>query len=266
MSAANAMAVYGIERVTPEHAFEAGLLFFQAIGLAITGSGFYKFRSDKSEEDIDFVEVSLADLKGEIRSGNATSFRLYCESNSGVLWDASFGYSTTDFGGFYHIDGQGLASSFGGEQFRSFIEAFTASNSLDYAIFYSVDDVSDGFYYASGENLVSIYNYENPTLFSRETGGRFKGAERYRDKLLRMVYPINVIGEAHLKIQVGSCSLREWILSDSRHGDLKLGVNDIWLWQVKVEELERINNLLGEHGVLISWKPPRSSKKAKLLP
>jgi len=265
MSASNAMAIYGIERITPERAYEAGVCFFQTIGLAVTVSGFYKYRKDRAEEDIDFIEVSLADLKGEIQSGSATSFRLYCESNSGVLWDASFGYSTTDFGGFYHIDAQGLPSSFGDEQFLSFIEAFSTSNSLDYAIFYSVDDASEGLYYASGENLVSVYSYENPTLFSRETGGRFKGAERYRGELLRMVYPINVISERHLKIQVGSCNLREWILSDSRNGDLELGVNNTWVWKVEGNDLERVNSLLGENGVLISWKPPRSSKKSKLL-
>ncbi|MEB6589216.1 hypothetical protein MXM82_08725 [Pseudomonas asiatica] len=266
MSSANAMAVYGVEKITPERAYEIGMLFFKIIGLTVTASGYYKYRKDRSEEDVDFVETSLVDLKSKIESKNATSFRLYCESKDGILWDASFGYSTTDFGGFYHIDAQGLPSSFGELQFVQFIEGICTSNSLDYAIFYSVDDVSEGLYYAEGENLVSIYSCENPTLFSRETGGRYKGAERYKKQILRMVYPINVINEGHLKLPVASFSLREWILSDSRHGVLKPSSDNNWIWKVERKELEQVNNKLGEEGILISWKPSRPSRKVKLLP
>ncbi|KIC82235.1 hypothetical protein [Pseudomonas sp. C5pp] len=266
MCAANAMAIYGIEKITPEFVYELGVRFFKIIGLDITTSGYYKYRKDRSGEDIDFVEVSLADLSREVKSGRATSFRLYCESENGFLWDASFGYSTTDFGGFYHIDAQGLPSSFGEEEFLEFIDGVCLFGSLDYAIFYSVDDVSEGLYYAGGENLISVYNYENLTLFSRGTGGRFKGVERYKNEMLRMVYPINVVNEGHLKLQVGPYSLRDWILSDSRHGVLKLSANDMWVWMVEGKNLEHVNKELGGESVLISWKSSRSSRRAKLLP
>ena len=147
-----------------------------------------------------------------------------------------------------------------------FIEEFSESNSMDYAIFYSADDVSEGLYYAAGENLVSIYSYENPNLFSRETGGRFKGAERYKRLALRMVYPINVINDEHLKLQVGSRSLHEWILTDSRHGVLTPNANNTWIWKVDDSNLNQVNNSLGEEGVLISWRATRSSKRTKFLP
>lgn len=266
MHTTNAMAIYGIEQITPETAYELGMLFFQIIGLAITSSGYYKAGKNISEEDIEFIEASLTDLKREIKANNATSFRLYCESESGALWDASFGYSTTDFGGFYHIDAQADPAHFERGDFLDFINKFCNPNPLSYAIFYSADDVSEGLYYAEDENLVSIYNYESPGLFSKETGGRFKGAERYKNKTLRMVYPINIINKEHLSLQIKGRSLRDWILSNIRHGTLKEISNKTWAWEIESKNLEQVNNELGSEGMLISWKSSHPSRKSKLLP
>jgi len=266
MCAATAMAVYGVENFAAVSALEVGLMFFQAIGLKITSSGYYKYRVNRDEEDIDFVEVSLVDLKEAIKTKGATSFRLYCENKSGKLWDASFGYSTPDFGGFYHFDAQCVHPYFDKEKFMTLMEKLAESRSFGYAIYYSVDDVSDGFYYAEGENLVSIYSYENPALFSRETGGRFKGAERYKDKLLRMVYSVNVLNEKHLCLDVEGASLRDWILSNDRYGPLKAIANGMWVWEVDEKELAQVNKVLGGAGVLISWKSTRSSQRSKFLP
>jgi hypothetical protein len=266
MHTANAMAIYGTEKVTTARAYDMGLLFFQIIGLAITNSGYYKYRKDRSDEDFDFIESSLLDLRGEIEANSATSFRLYSESKSGDLWEASFGYSTTDFGGFCHIDAQGMPPNLGGKEFLEFIDSFCKHESLSYAIFYSTNDVSEGLYYAEGENLVNIYKHENSILFSRETGGRFKGAERYKDAMLRMVYPVNLINEKHLNLQVGDCNLRQWILSNNQHGTLKSTAHKMWIWEVEDKKLEQVNNELGEAGLLISWKSSRSSRSAKLLP
>lgn len=266
MCASNAMAVYGIEKIKPEFAYEMGLLFFKIIGLPVTASGYYKCREDRGDEDIDFVEVPLAKLKDEIEAKNATSFRFFCESKTGVLWDASYGYSTTNFGGFYHLDAQCVSPFFVKDKFLEFISVLCESNGFEYAIFYPADDVSDGFYYAEGENLVSIYDYENPNLFNRETGGRFKGAERYKNKMLRMVYPINVVNEEHLDLDVEGSSLREWILSQKRHGYLKSAAGKFWIWEVDCGDLEYVNRRLGELGLLISWKSPRRSAGSRFLP
>lgn len=266
MCSATAMAIYGVNKNTPEHSYDIGLLFFSSIGLDVTASGYYKCREDRSEEDIDFVEVSLNDLKSEIQNGQATSFRLYCENKHGELWDASFGYSTTDFGGFYHFDAQCVLPYFSKEKFISFIEVLCNLKALEYAIFYNVDDVSGGFYYAGGEGFVSIYDCEAPSLFSRETGGRFGGAERYRDEMLRMVYPVNVLNEKHLCLSVQNVSLRDWVLSDNRHGIISPCANGMWVWEVNEKDLVHVNGVLGESGILISWRLPRSSKRSKFLP
>jgi len=266
MCAATAMAIYGTQKITAEKALELGLAFFSDIELAVTISGYYKYRKDRSEEDIDFIEVSLDDLKSEILAKNATSFRLYCENNSGELWDASFGYSTTQFGGFYNIDAQCASHTFSGKKFSEYIERTCNSTDFKYAIFFEPDDVSDGFYYAQGGNLVSIYNYENPALFSRETGGRFRGAERFNGDMLRMVYLSNVLNEKHVSMNINGVSLQDWILSDNGRGTLSAIANGMWIWEVEREQLDSINKTLGGLGVLISYKSLRVPKPTRFLP
>lgn len=266
MSTAKAMAVYGIEEIPVKLAYEVGLLFFSTVGLGITAAGYYRYREDRTDEDIDFIEVSPPELRSEIEAGRATSFRLYYASENNDLWDASFGYTTTDFGGFYHFDAQCLCRNFGNDKFLQFVEKLGELSEFRYAIFYSADDVSEGFYYAGGENLISVYDYENPILFSKETGGRFKGEERYKNKMLRMVYPLNVINEEHLNLKIEGAKLQDWILSEERRGLLKQSLNRMWVWEVKEEDLEYVNAELGAAGLLIAWKPLRTAKKRKLIP
>lgn len=47
-----AIAIYGTENIPPETAYEIGMLFFKVIELDITSTGYYKYREDRSEEDI----------------------------------------------------------------------------------------------------------------------------------------------------------------------------------------------------------------------
>lgn len=262
---ANALAVYGIEKNTPKHIYEMGLMFFEVMGLSITAAAYYKYREDRSEEDLDLIDVSLKDLEFAIEDGNATSFRLYHESSDGFLWGASFGYSTKDFGGFYHVEAQGLVSYFSQEDFSEFVSRFCMSGSMDYAIFYSTDDVADAFSYAAGGNFVSVYNYEDPCLFCKETTV-YEGLERYRREKLRMVYSANVINDAHLELRVGDYSLREWISGDASHGALRQLSSTLWFWTVNDQNLDEINRELGAQDVLISWKPPKPLKKSRKIP
>lgn len=265
MSDVNALAIYGIEENAPMQIYELGLIFFKMLGISITAACYYKYREDRSEEDIDLIEVSLSDLKLAIDAGNATSFRLYHERSNGILWGAGFGYSTKDFGGFYHIDAQGWPSCLSQDKFLEFASEFLKSGSMDYAIFYSADNVADAFDYAAGENFVSLYGCESSKLFCKETS-LFDGLERYKKEKLRMVYSANVINDAHLEQQVSGCSLREWILGDASHGSLRQKANSLWFWTVNDQNLEEINNELGAQGILISWKLPKPPRKFRKIP
>ncbi|MFR0675982.1 hypothetical protein ACLUUI_20155 [Enterobacterales bacterium AW_CKDN230030176-1A_HGKHYDSX7] len=265
MSKVNALAIYGIEENSPRQIYELGLIFFKVLGLKITAACYYKYREDRSEEDLDLVDISLSDLKLAIDAGSATSFRLYHESSDGVLWDAGFGYSTEDFGGFYHIDAQGLSSCLNQEKFLEFASEFLKWGSMDYAIFYPADNVADAFDYAAGENFVSVYSCENPKLFRKETR-LFEGLERYKKETLRMVYSANVINGAHLEQRVGGCSLQAWILSDASHGSLGQETSGLWFWIVNDQDLEKVNSELGAQGLLISWRASSSSNRLRKIP
>ena len=83
--------------------------------------------------------------------------------------------------------------------------------------------------------------------------------------MLRMVYPVNIININHLGITIGGTTLKEWILSSEKHGTLKSLSNNLWLWRVEYDELEKLNNHLGELGLLISWKPLAVKKGFKSL-
>lgn len=42
--------------------------------------------------------------------------------------------------------------------------------------------------------------------------------------------------------------------------------NNMWLWLVDSNQIDRINKILGETGVLISWSPLHLEKKKRKLP
>ena len=71
-----------------------------------------------------------------------------------------------------------------------------------------------------------------------------------------MIYTANIINHHHLEIGVDNTTLKDWILSDKSHGTLEKLSDKLWLWQVAENELDNINNFLGQLGLLISWKLP----------
>ncbi len=87
--------------------------------------------------------------------------------------------------------------------------------------------------------MVNVFRCENSSLFKRECHSRFKGKERYKGIMLRMVYPVNIININHLGITIGGTTLKDWILSTEKHGTLKSLSNNLWLWKVEYDELEK---------------------------
>ncbi|RKO74912.1 hypothetical protein C5E04_21755 [Pectobacterium parmentieri] len=259
-----AIAIYGIDNIDPELAFDIGFSFFKIVGFDVNVAGYYDYKGD--EGDVEFVEVSLVELKDKIIEKEVTSFRLYSNSKKNKYWDVSFGYSTKDFGGFYHFDAQCVQGKEVKEKYIEFIRVLSCRAPFSYGVVYRNESVIDGFYYSEGGNFVQVYQYEDPVLFEMETGGVYEGRERYNETMLRMVYPINVVNESHLAIDVNGFSLREWILSGEERGWLEKLNNEMWLWEVPEKNLDEVNALLGEVGVLISWKLPLVKKVSRKLP
>lgn len=84
--------------------------------------------------------------------------------------------------------------------------------------------------------------------------------------MLRMVYPVNIINSNHLDIIINNITLKEWIFNNKKNGSIIKMKNNMWLWLVDSNQIDRINKTLGETGVLISWSPLHLEKKKRKLP
>ena len=261
------IAIYNTENIDSKTACELGEKLLIDIGMPITGAGYYKMlKNGDHSGDHDIIEISFPDLREKINNNEVTAFRIYSEQKDAQPWSASFGYMTNEFGGFNYIDVQYPSISDDSKATTEFLISLSDNITCSYGIKYRSDKITKVFYYATGDNMVNIYEYENASLFKRECPGRFRGQERYKNTMLRMVYPINMINNHHLNILIESVSLREWISSNEKHGSLQELNNNLWLWTVDDTELDEINRHLGEAGVLISWKPLPTKKTVRKLP
>ncbi|WP_339800228.1 hypothetical protein [Saezia sanguinis] len=212
------------------------------------------------------METSFADLKKKILANQASAFRLYCQNKTAKPWLASFGYSTNTFGsGFFHVDAQYPDTGTHFEELIALIKELDRLACFSYGIAYSASEVTDAFYYATGNNFVNIFPYENSSAWKRELPGLYNGQARYQNSMLRMVYPINIINDHHLDIDVAGSTLREWIESNAIHGSLEK-LNRMWLWKVDMNNLDHVNQCCGEAGVLISWRKPVAKTAIRKLP
>ncbi|EKM0374297.1 hypothetical protein PTT42_004016, partial [Cronobacter turicensis] len=179
------VAIYGTNEVTPVDAFDESSRFFEIIKINPNAQGYYAFCKTSGDEDIDFIEADLEHLKIALDKGKAKDFRVYHESNKDEPWKAAFGFSTKEFGGFFHIDLQYEGNDF--SALILFLEEFFKNNFASYAIGYKCSDVYDAYHYAAGENMVKIFPWENALAFNKETDGRFKGEARFNSTMLRLV-------------------------------------------------------------------------------
>lgn len=261
------IAMYDISEITPIEACNAGESFFDAIGASITTAGYYTYINGKHGLDIDLLETSLSDLKSKIISKEVTAFRLYSGQNGHSPWFASFGYMTDEFGSFYHIDAQcALPIDDVYENFIGFVEGVSKNISYPYGIVYATKKVADAFYYAEGENLIKLFPYEDSSIFKKETPGRFKGEARYRGDMLRMVYPCSMINEQHLRLKIQGMTLGDWIVNERGRGSLRKICNDLWLWEVGIDDIEGVSKCCGDAGILLAWKSPSPVKPSRTLP
>lgn len=261
------LAIYNTAELSPVHAYELGESFFKSLDIPITDAGYYTYLSDGDHPgDHDIVEIPFAELKGKLLSGEATAFRIYSQKSGHSPWLGSFGYSTPDFSSFCHLDAQFPGDSLAYKEALPFIEQLTARVKYPYGILYACEKTSQAFYYATGDNMVSVFPYENPMTWGEELPGLYEGQERYTGSRLRMVYPYNLINDDHLQILIENMPLKEWILSTKEHGSLAALEQGIWAWEVEEQHLEHINQACGNAGILIAWKAPRPAKAGRKLP
>ncbi|ELY2797957.1 hypothetical protein SNN58_004288 [Cronobacter dublinensis] len=259
------LAIYGTESVSSVRAFEEAARFFGDIKIEANAHGYYKYRENRDNEDLDFIDTTFNELENALASQNAKDFRIYHVDCKDDAWDAGFGFSTKNFGGFFHINIQFNGES--PEPLLVYLKGFFRRNTASYAISYKCCDVYDAYHYAIGENMVKIFPWENAMAFNKEVDGRFKGKARFNSTLLRLVYPVNVLNSSHMDINIGELTLSETIHRNEWGKLTKIeGTDERWLWMVQEELLEGINNELGKAGILTAWKKPALRRKNKLLP
>lgn len=261
------IALYNTDNIDLRAVCELGEKFFTDFGISITGASYYKkLEFGDHADDHEIIETSFLELKEKIKRNEISAFRIYSECKGVLPWYSSFGYMTSEFGGFNYIDIQYPNKYKVVSDALDFFRLSSQKIKFSYGIQYNIDKVTKAFYYATGDNMVNVYEYENSSLFKRECAGRFKGQERYKGTMLRMVYQFNIVNNHHLDIQIKNVSLKEWILDDEKHGLLERLDNDLWLWKIESDGIDDINNYFGTLGVLISWKSLSIKKPARKLP
>ena len=264
------ITIYDTVQISSKEALELAEFLFEKLCLPITGASYYEFFEDGEHpegESFDVKEVSVSALKEKISIDNTMEFSIYSEKSEILPWFASFHFNTEEgILGLSHINIQYPFINSSNEIVKNFFQDFCKKFSCSYAIHYNFERWIDAFYYAQGDNFVNLYDFECSSLFNKECPGRYRGRARYRGNKLRMVYDFNVINNLHLNIAVKNISLKEWILEDEKRGRLSKLNNDMWVWEVEGEELVDVNYILGEEGVLISWRLKPIKKSPRKLP
>ncbi len=93
-------------------------------------------------------------------------------------------------------------------------------------------------------NQIAQWTYQ----YIRSTG-------KYKIGDLRDIYPYNMLTEPHLIRQVGSQTLKDWILSNPQHGTLEKVTDRHWLWSIDPEHIPMIQEALEPTGILLCYKP-----------
>lgn len=73
----------------------------------------------------------------------------------------------------------------------------------------------------------------------------------YRLGLLRDIYPMNLLSEAHLREPVLGTTLKDWIESSPQYGELKALTPNLWSWSLSAEEIDQVREALRPTGLLI---------------
>ncbi|GIO65923.1 hypothetical protein NYE48_11685 [Paenibacillus sp. FSL M7-1455] len=260
-------AFYHTGRIGPSEALEIGCAFFESTGIRITSAGYYEYLENGDHEgDHDIKEVSFDKLKALLDEGKASAFWLYNQQGL-APWNAAFEYQTGGFGSFPHMAAFcdiGIDRIYG--RLTGWMRQTAERVRFPYGILYTAENMTAAFYYAAGYNFTTMFTTENGFAFNRETPGLYNGQARYVDKMLRMAYPCNLLNAEHLKIDLGGIALGDWIQADRKHGVFSRVREDLWMWEVEAGQLEEVNRILGEAGVLVAWRPPQPKKPRRKLP
>lgn len=241
------IALYNTDNLSSQKAYALAEVFFKLLNIKMTDAAY------RTENRVN-TNVTADELNNLTANNKVRDFRIYHKDHNILPWAASFGYVTDMNGSFYHVDIQ-YAYEVANEQeiILNFLKFAAETTAIPYGIAYNQDNVVDAFDYAIGEGIVPIPSYEKHLVWREETPGEFNGPARYKNTMLRMVYKYNLINANHLRINIQNQALGDWITSNPKHGSLSAINDNSFIWVVAEEQLNYINNICGEAGILIAW-------------
>ncbi|MFQ1700253.1 hypothetical protein ACJ5NV_06640 [Loktanella agnita] len=261
------IAAYGVTSGQTRKILEAGRAYFERIGLEITHATTPRLleRGDHPG-DFEVHDIGLEDLTSNVSKGHIEAFALFHEDENHKPWRAAFHQNINDFGSFPYISAQ-FADP--GETAKEILADFLSflAEMLDfrYAILYPSDKTSSAWNYATGSGITKVDINENVFLFAREIPELRGGEGRYNGRMLRIVYPLNVINKEHCEISIDGKTLKEWVQESTELGQISHLSRDLFLWDVPDDRLANTNAWLRNAGKLISWQA-QSKRSPRRLP
>lgn len=76
---------------------------------------------------------------------------------------------------------------------------------------------------------------------------------RYETGMLRDIYPINFLSQAHFEHKIEGQSLKAWIESSPAHGELKQLADNLWSWWIPEDKIAAIREKFIPTGLLLSY-------------
>jgi hypothetical protein len=146
-----------------------------------------------------------------------------------------------------------LAFPFELKWIREFLRKLAGICEMTYGIGYQRPFVQGPDLYAYG--ISAGLSYAGP---DREESNRIAlwmrermGNNRHKSGMLRDVYRVNVLTDAHFRVNVDDVPLRQWIGATAKRGSLEPINDKVWLWHVPADRLHDVQTTLARAGRLI---------------
>lgn len=146
--------------------------------------------------------------------------------------------------------------------FRIIDAAFTPA----YGFAFTTDRPEQVMSYANMNGATLFAGNEDPFSFTDDLSEWSGGKDTFKRSRLRMVYPYNLLNQSHLAISIDDQPLGDWIQGRDDRGRLVDWSSRAAIWIVPAKALVQVNRRLGEAGLLISWRPNRSTGQPRKLP
>ncbi|MDU8925674.1 hypothetical protein RYD26_12370 [Pasteurellaceae bacterium LIM206] len=264
----NGIALYDLKNTNSREAYYFAEYLFGRLNIQPNSAYYYyEHEADRHGETVSEKEVSFAELEEEIEKG-IDHFRVFFSSTN-RLWDVGFSFfgkesKFSEGMSYIEIQFSNKILSTTNSEVLDCLYDFLKGNEMIYGIGYQLyANVSAALNYALCLDASTIYPFEDSNEWLYQLPSRSGEEPQYYHKL-RMVYPINILNKDHLELSVMGIKLSKWILSDSNNGTLKPLNGFNYLWLVSMQELERINEVLGKSSLLISWESINKSIRNKL--